>query len=307
LAALQVYIGDSASDEGDQRLFLAGYINTADKWVRFSEAWQEELRAAPAIKYLKMAEANILRGEFWGWDAPTRDEKLRGLFRVIRHFEPESIHSSISRTEFKAIVSPVAPHGLNHPYFYCFQAIMIPLANSMLEHGLPKVPIEFIFDEQEGLGEEARFFYRIIRDSQPAAVREILSRDPIFGDDKLVWPLQAADMLAWHVRRNHVERPDAFQVPRFLSADGRHRASDMDAAFLRRIAASYAGIPGTQQLKNRGTWKKAIREVKRIEETGGRPDQRRVRISNTILYWRRRSARILSRFLARFCGFRSST
>ena len=38
LVVLQVYVDDSATEEGDQRLFLAGYINTADKWARFSDA-----------------------------------------------------------------------------------------------------------------------------------------------------------------------------------------------------------------------------------------------------------------------------
>ena len=55
---LQAYVDDSASDQGDQRLFLAGYINAADRWIRSSDAWAEVLRDPPAIGYLKMSEAN---------------------------------------------------------------------------------------------------------------------------------------------------------------------------------------------------------------------------------------------------------
>jgi hypothetical protein len=301
---LQVYVDDSASDVGDQRLFLAGYVNTADKWARFSDAWQEELDHSPRISYLKMSEANSHSGEFQGWTAVDRDEKLAGFARVIRHFKPASIHSSISRAEFRNIVSPVAPYGFNRPYLYCFQAIIVPLANSMLEHGLPKVPVDFIFDEQEEMGEEARFFYRIIRDGQPKAVRSILSRDPVFRDDKQVLPLQAADMLAWHVRRNYLRKPDAFQVPDFISGDGHHMAVDIDTDWLRRIANGYSSIPGTQQMKTRGVWRKTMREVQRVEQSGGRPSLRSVRFNNTVLYWRRRSARILGRFLARWSSSR---
>jgi hypothetical protein len=258
------------------------------------------IKAPPSINYLKMSEANSHSGEFAEWTADARDEKLRGLARIIRHFGPTSIHSSISKAEFKDIVSPYAPHGFNQPYFYCFQAIIVPLANSMLEYGLPKVPVEFTFDEQGELGDEARFFYRIMRDGQPAPVRSILSRDPIFSNDKLVVPLQAADMLAWHVRRNYIKTPNAFQVPDFLSADGRHMAVDIDTKWLTRIAEGYAQIPGTQELRTRATWRKTMREVRRLEEAGARPSQRSVRIGNTILYWRRRGARILSRFAALF-------
>jgi hypothetical protein len=170
----------------------------------------------------------------------------------------------------------------------------------MLEYGIPKVPLDFIFDEQGEVGNEARFFYRIIRDGQPAAVRSILSKDPIFRDDKLVLPLQAADMLAWHVRRNYERDPDAFQVPEFLCADNHHMASDIDASYLQRLADGYAKIPGTQKLRNKTAWRKTMREIERIEQAGGRSDQRSVIIRNTILYWRRRGARVLSRFAARF-------
>jgi hypothetical protein len=113
-------------------------------------------------------------------------------------------------------------------------------------------------------------------------------------------PLQAADMLAWHVRRNYIKTPNAFQVPDFLSADGRHMAVDIDTKWLTRIAEGYAQIPGTQELRTRATWRKTMREVRRLEEAGARPSQRSVRIGNTILYWRRRGARILSRFAALF-------
>jgi hypothetical protein len=300
LVMLQVYVDDSTTDTGaERRLFLAGYMNTAERWVRFSEAWQAELDAHPAIEYLKMSEANNLSGQFRRWSETDRDEKLRGLARVIRHFGPRSIHSSISRSECKQILEPVAPYGFSRPYFYCFQYIIISLANAFLEQGGPKVPIDFIFDEQGGVGDEARRVYRIIRDGQPAPVRAVLALEPIFRDEKLVLPLQAADMLAWHVRRNHLRDPNAFQVPSLLSADGYHMASDFDAAHLKRIADGYAKIPGTQALRAKSAWKKAMLEIQRIEEAGQRPSQRNVRFKNTITYWRRRGGRMLSRLLAR--------
>ncbi len=298
--AIQAYVDDSTSDEGDQRLFLAGYVNRADKWALFSDAWDEELRGSPSIDYLKMRDANSLRGQFQGWTADARDKKLQGLYRVIRHFKPASIHSSVSRKEFEEIVVPVAPFGFSRPYSFCFQAIMIHLAYSTLESGLPKVPIEFIFDDQEGLGEEAKFFYRLIRDNQPKAVRDILSVDPIFRDDKLVKPLQAADMLAWHVRRNHVRDPMAFQVPDFLSTNGLHMAIDIDASHLRHLADGFAKIPGTQLLKSKPAWKKTLEQVKIIELEGKRPPNWSTRSHVAKIVWKRRALGLLRRFRVHF-------
>ena len=100
MAFLRAFTDDSASDVGDRRLFMAGYMNRTELWARFAEAWAEELRGAPSIEYLKMAEAQNLRDQFdWrkGWTEEKRDEKLRGLARVIRHFNPISFQMSIDR------------------------------------------------------------------------------------------------------------------------------------------------------------------------------------------------------------------
>lgn len=59
MTVFQAFVDDSASDEGEARLFLAGYINAADKWGLFSDAWQEQLSNPPAIEYFKMSEATV--------------------------------------------------------------------------------------------------------------------------------------------------------------------------------------------------------------------------------------------------------
>jgi hypothetical protein len=264
---LQAYVDDSVSDQRDRRLFLAGYINTADRWIRFSDAWAEELRQPPAIGYLKMSEANGFGGEFRGWDAADRDEKLRGLARVIRHFKPRSIHASVSQSEFRAIVAPVAPHGFSTPYSLCFQAIMLPLAISQAKEQI-KVPIDFIFDDQEGLGTQAAFFYGKIRAMQPKNIRDLMCASPIFRDEKHILPLQAADMLAWHIRRTYEVNPEAFQVPDFLSHDGLHTAIDIQEDRLRHIALSYSKLSGVPDLRGKSAWKRIYRQIEELESKG---------------------------------------
>jgi hypothetical protein len=122
------FIDDSASDTGDRRLFLAGYLNRTDRWALFSEAWREELKAAPSIAYLKMSEANAFVGQFTGWTTDDRDEKLRGLIRVIKHFEPMSFEFSVSREEYYREVKPAAPRGIGNPHFACCLQVVFGLA-----------------------------------------------------------------------------------------------------------------------------------------------------------------------------------
>jgi hypothetical protein len=157
LAFLQAYADDSASEQGDLRLFMAGYLNRSEKWALFSDAWEEELRAKPAIEYLKMSEANYLKEQFAGWSKESRDEKLRGLARVLRHFNPLSFEFSVSRERFYHLVKPVSPRGIGNPHFTCCFGVVAGLARYADSQKI-KMPIDFIFDCQEGVDEDIGLF-----------------------------------------------------------------------------------------------------------------------------------------------------
>lgn len=294
LVVLQAYIDDSQSHLADRRLFLAGYINTADRWTTFSEAWERELKKPPAIAYFKMSEANYLTGEFSGWLSSERDKKIQNLGKIICASGPTSIHASVSCEDVKNIIAPVAPYGLSSPYFYCFQAIMVPIAVSQSKSDpLIRVPIDFIFDEQGGLGDETRRLYKMIRKGQSKEVRDLLSLEPVFRDDKLVMPLQAADILAWHLRRNHeYGDPTKFMVPDFLSHDGRHMAIDLTPVELQKFANGFANIPDAKDLISKVTWKKNMKELDRLLAAGFIPP-RGTRWKNALYSIRERLARLI--------------
>jgi hypothetical protein len=291
LAVLQAFVDDSATDDGEQRLFLAGYINTADKWVLFSDAWKEALQLSPPIEYFKMSEANSLNGQFYGWSVPDKDAKILALARVIRHFKPASIHCSISRRDVKSLMKGKVPYGFADPYGYVFSGIMVPLAHQQIQRDMIRVPIDFIFDEQENIGEEAKFWYKQIRDMQPKAVKDLLSIEPLFRNDKNVMPLQAADMLAWHIRRQHEKGdPKAWFVPDYLATDGHHIALDFDLPRLQSLAEQMMKVEGVHRITGKTAWKKARKEVERSLAAGYIPPHG-TRWKNFIYGARKRLAR----------------
>ena len=181
---------------------MAGYLNRANEWRLFDDAWAEELSAKPSIEYLKMAEANGLRGQFGGWSAGARDEKLRGLTRVIRHFKPLSFEMSISREQFYRLVKLVSPRGLASPHFQCTFGVISIVSRFAAEHR-GNVPIDFIFDDQEGVSSDVALFFDEMIRSLPRRARRLINAKPTFRNDIEVLPLQAADMLAWHLRREY--------------------------------------------------------------------------------------------------------
>jgi hypothetical protein len=171
---------------------------------------------------------------------------------------------------------------------------MIPLANyqAQSDQGLPT---DFIFDEQELQGEDALWAYEYSRETQPKPIRDLLGTRPIFADDKTVYPLQAADILAWHVRRQaETGDTNGFQVPSSLSPTGYHMATDIDAERLQRLADGLGQVPGVEHLKTKTAWRKAMKEIHRLEAAGVTRPYRVQRLKNTAAYMRNKLVRLLA-------------
>lgn len=208
-----------------------------------------------------------MNGQFRGWSIEAKDAKILGLARVIRHFKPVSIHCSISRRDVKALMKGKVPYGFADPYGYVFSGIMVPLAHHQVQHSL-NVPIDFIFDEQGGIGEEAKFWYKRIRDMQPRAVRNVCPRT-VVQERQICVPLQAADMLAWHIWRNAEKgNPNEWFVPDYLNADDHHIALDYDLPRLEALAEQMGKVKGIEHVASKSSWKKMRRDLDRSLASG---------------------------------------
>lgn len=271
MVMLHAFVDDSASDSGDRRLFLAGYVNTAEKWEVFSNAWERELKQAPAIRYFKMSEAASLGGQFSGWNEVARNNKVLALARIIRQSNPWFVYCSVSRVEYAAILAPAAPYPLKTPYFDCFWGIVHTAARYRAEF-MPadSPPIDFIFDEQGGTGRDAVLWYDWLKQDQTPAIKASLGSTPIFRDDKDVVGLQAADMLAWHLRRDHQyqgreDRP----IAKILMTEG--AGVDIDAGSLREAAKKFRGVPGVRFVQTKAAWREARKGTQALLAAGARP------------------------------------
>jgi hypothetical protein len=270
IVILQAFADDSASDAGDKRMFLAAYITTADLWISFSQLWDRELKRPPSIDYFKMVEANGLRGQFAGWSRPDRDAKVLALAQIIHFFKPWFVYGSVSREEYGRILAPVATAGLKTPYFACFWCLIRTTAryHQMFGHDVP--PVDFVFDEQGGLGDDAALMYRWLKESEPPEIQKLLGSTPIFRDDKLMLPLQAADMLAWHIRRQH-EGAISTDDPIFklLTEDG--CGAHLDEATLKGLARKMKFVPGRSRVQTKPEWRKTRDWYRKQNAVGGPP------------------------------------
>ncbi len=265
MAFLQAYIDDSAGETGDQRLFLGGYINTTANWALFSDAWAEELKTAPPVSSFKMVEANALRGEFGGWSNDTKDEKLRGLVRVIQHFRPLSFQFSVSRQAYFEHTTPNAPRGLN-PHFVSTFGVIAMICNYLKSQNID-TQVDFIFDEQSGVSADIGLMWEYMSKNLPNGARRLIAGAPIFRNDKDTLPLQAADMLVWHLRREH-EMGSPLSLAEELRAPDGHITTQIEEEHTRTWGREMGQLPYVDKLKSKSQWQKARAEIARLQAAG---------------------------------------
>jgi len=243
VAPYKAFIDDSSSSEDDQILLLAGYAQTARVWAAFSDEWHKILRQPPAILYCHMTEAESLKGQFLGFTKRERDRKLVKLANVIVKHDPWSIECFVSRKKYEEILEPVIPYDLRGPYFPCFYGTIVTLARHHEQMGIT-LPTDFIFDRQGKVGTEAVLWHEEIRKGQKPEIQALMGSTPIFEDDEKVLPLQAADMIAWHLRRRRESRNarENREVMEILSPLVRVEV-EITETILRKEAAEFSSMP----------------------------------------------------------------
>lgn len=218
LVMLKCYMDDSGSDEQPNGVsVLAGYLMEELRWEDFAEKWDAQLKRNPAIKYCRMHDAEGGLGEFEEIDSVFRRMKVRDLALVTQLCCPTPIAVRLRWEQYRDIVKGKVRKELENPYaILFFQAmrgvceLQIKFNNIFADGSVPRPldveiglkPVEFIFDNQGTITEaQCLDWYFKLRDRLPEPHRSMVRNTPRFLDDRDINPLQAADMVAWHLRR----------------------------------------------------------------------------------------------------------
>lgn len=271
LAFLRAFIDDSAAQQGDKRLFMAGYLHRADAWAGFSEAWHSELRSWPSIDYFKAAEAHHLNGQFdykCGWDEAKRNVKIGCLAEIIRHFAPLSFQFSLNRRLFEEQLTPVSPYGFGKPHFQLSHVVVSGIARSAANQGITE-PIEFIFDEQDGVSSDVAMYFEGMMEAIPDEARRLIDGTPSFKNDKdkRFMPLQAADLLAWHVRREH-ETGESLPMTRSLINQDAHLVGELPDESVLKYVDHHSKLPEIGLIQSKQQWRKFKQYAQELRAAG---------------------------------------
>lgn len=241
IVILQAFIDDSGT-QGPQPFFsLGGFISTADRWARFSDEWKTELDREPSIPYFKMTEAFFpKKGPFKGWKQRAIERRVCEFVKIIQKHAMLRVSCSMRRDDYRELFGDrffragSALRKINHPYFFCFWALIHGIIDFQRQNGWD-TSIDFIFDEQGGMGTETVRWHPIFKKTAPPHLQSYFGSPPIFRDDKEFLPLQAADLYAWSIRRHARENKILFMPLREeLKALASMRGMDrmMDGTYL---------------------------------------------------------------------------
>jgi hypothetical protein len=206
LMVLQGFYDDSGSDAASSVYMLGGIISSVERWKRFSDEWNGALEKDPGIRYLKMSEANSLEGQFSGWPAALRDQKVYLLSEIVEKHALITVESYLYREKFDKYIKGKTPLRIfNDPYFLCFYHIVVAVANL---HNSFQCDAAFIFDEHGILGADVAQWWDVAKNLIESPDSKYLTSPPAFADDRRSVPLQGADLFVWHARNRLVPNGD---------------------------------------------------------------------------------------------------
>jgi uncharacterized protein DUF3800 len=201
---IQAFFDESADNPREEAFIMAGWVSDATLWPLFAAEWTRILHAAPRIEYFKHHEAMSLSGQFEGWLPSDRDAKLTALMRVVCEQRLEyGVVTTFKHASYKALVDGWKPPRkklkslplIRSPYPMCFHTTVATVLQQQVKRGTTD-RVDFIFDSRsDALDKCISQFRRRKSKIKTEAIRNIAGTF-VPADDKVVAPLQAADLLA---------------------------------------------------------------------------------------------------------------
>jgi hypothetical protein len=212
---LVAHIDDSGAEgpKRGQAATLAGFVGRAEVWHEFSGRWKDALNEHPKIDYFRMVEAHRRRDQFREHSEQQRDDRVAKLGGLIGDAK-QHLHAVASVVWWEDFAE-FRQHFTNpiQAYIVLFQSTVLTVLDTVrLQY--PGEQVELIFDDQGLLGSKAASINDWCNLSLSHRYRKLLAGRPVHRSDKVVIPLQAADFLAWHIRRGCDEKKlDLSQMP----------------------------------------------------------------------------------------------
>jgi hypothetical protein len=240
LAVLQGWFDESGKEgwprKGTSPVFLlAGYVAPVRIWAKFADAWQTELDRHPKLDSLHTKDAYGFAEQFgrdslwertWGFQNEVeRNKRLLAFAEIIReHLQPMwtayntpdrlGLTWMVSHNEYAAFRKAMENHPkanprelemIKHPYYLSLQYVLGSCLKYKNAARSPDEPIQILFDC--GMDKHSRLkiafeqWVEVVRMDAPHLLKQLVNKEAEFRDDEKHPELQAADLLAYHLRK----------------------------------------------------------------------------------------------------------
>jgi hypothetical protein len=133
------------------------------------------------------------------------DALIRQLIGILEKHALFGIGTLLDNNAYQKVFKVKLARAMDYPYTLAFYNVMQSLFTVQDKKGWQQ-PVDFIFDEQgKQISRALAAWNDFVKAARPEDQRRLGQR-PVSGDDKVNLPLQAADLLAWRIRREWMDK-----------------------------------------------------------------------------------------------------
>lgn len=196
---------DSSDGLGSVVSVAAGWVADEDTWVGFNQAWDKELR--DEIDEFHAVDCDKPNGQFKDWSIERRDDLRLRLLHVIHSYKLSGLVVAINVEGAQEVIGRAKRflggpnydgHKIPADFLLCMQYCLVE-AYRMTPVG---EIIQIAFDKKTGANGRVPDLVKLLRAQVFESADRISKRPPEPKDSKDVPGLQAADMLAYEVKRH---------------------------------------------------------------------------------------------------------
>jgi hypothetical protein len=201
-----------SKDQSQRFNGMAGLIAPCDHWEQFEKKWKATLSSKEfKIPYFHMNEFEHSerarpkdKNIFKGWDARKKHKLFDKLFKHMETSHAYPVGASLCMEDFRAL-TPAQQAMFNDPYYMGFSS-MLAYVSGFLDRtdAAPSERAAIVFDNQVEFKKRAEEFWEKAYSEESYIKRRI--DPPGFRDMRDMVPLQAADIVAYEMYKEHDRR-----------------------------------------------------------------------------------------------------
>ncbi|HUY19648.1 MAG TPA: hypothetical protein VMV15_10515 [Candidatus Binataceae bacterium] len=206
---LQVGLDESGYGQtgADEAFVFAGYVGPVTHIEAFTHVWDDILKREPALSAKKLKK--LVRSRH------SPDPRVKLLVETVRACHLHGVRFKIVQDDHSAMMKMIAPLTVNNPrarlissnpYFFAFMGLLLRLIGEIWND--PDAKIEVIYDEniqERPKLEQGYALFRTFAEKFGPKFLGKLAKDPVPRNDEEFFLLRAADALAWHSHKAHVQ------------------------------------------------------------------------------------------------------